>query len=161
MPTTKKPSAAAAENAPLAEQKTATVRSRIAAADLPVRPGEDAWSEDELAEVRAELEAELGKHQRAIDQSEADLQAMLHDGADGAGRDPADVGSANFERDQEMSLAAGARAMLDQTQQALKAIDNGTYGVCESCGKPIGKGRLQVYPRASMCVECKQRHERR
>lgn len=160
MATSKKSSGAAPKAAPLTEQKSADVQLRTAP-DLPVRPGEDAWSEDELAEVRADLEAELIKHQRAIDQAEADLQAMLRDGADGAGRDPADVGSANFERDQEMSLAAGARAMLAQTQQALKAIENGTYGACENCGKPIGKGRLQVYPRASMCVECKQRHERR
>ena len=37
----------------------------------------------------------------------------------------------------------------------------GNYGICESCGQPIGKGRLQVFPRATLCVTCKQREERR
>ncbi|MBN9325656.1 MAG: TraR/DksA family transcriptional regulator, partial [Cellulomonas sp.] len=40
-------------------------------------------------------------------------------------------------------------------------IAAGTYGACESCGKPIGKARLQAFPRATLCVECKQREERR
>lgn len=60
-----------------------------------------------------------------------------------------------------MSLAANAREMLDQIDLALHLIDTGQYGRCESCGQPIGKGRLQVFPRATMCVACKQREERR
>ena len=45
--------------------------------------------------------------------------------------------------------------------RALARIADGTYGVCESCGKPIGKRRLMAFPRATMCMECKQREERR
>ena len=51
--------------------------------------------------------------------------------------------------------------LLDQGERALCRIDAGTYGVCESCGKPIGKARLLAFPRAALCVECKQRQERR
>ena len=51
--------------------------------------------------------------------------------------------------------------MLDQTEQAVKALAAGTYGYCENCGKPIGKARLEAFPRATMCVACKQRQERR
>ena len=40
-------------------------------------------------------------------------------------------------------------------------IDAGTYGVCGSCGQPIGKARLMAFPRAVLCVRCKQREERR
>ncbi|OYO04097.1 TraR/DksA family transcriptional regulator [Enemella evansiae] len=129
--------------------------------EFPVRQGEDKWTRAELDDVRNDLEAEVVKHRRSIELAEAELQELLADGADGAGRDAADVGSANFERDQEMSLAAAAREMLTQTEHALRLIDQGLYGWCESCGEPIGKGRLQVYPRATMCVVCKQRHERR
>ncbi|MBU4337387.1 MAG: TraR/DksA C4-type zinc finger protein, partial [Actinobacteria bacterium] len=50
---------------------------------------------------------------------------------------------------------------LQQTQHALDRIRSGTYGVCESCGEPVGKARLQAFPRANLCVECKQREERR
>ena len=40
-------------------------------------------------------------------------------------------------------------------------LNDGTYGVCERCGKPIGKLRLQAFPRATLCVSCKQLEERR
>ncbi len=128
---------------------------------IPVSPGEDPWTAEEIAEVRAELEVERVRMQKAIDVAEAGLQDLLRDGSDGAGRDPADVGSTNFERDQEMSLAANAREMLEQIELALSLIDTNQYGSCEVCGKPIGKARLQVFPRATMCVACKQREERR
>lgn len=133
----------------------------VSASDLPYREGEEPWTDEELEEVIQDLREEVGKHQRAIEQAEAELKNLLQDSTEGAGRDPADVGSANFERDQEMSLAANARDMLKQSELALRMIANGSYGRCESCGEPIGKGRLSVYPRATMCLSCKQRQERR
>lgn len=161
----KKPAAkqAAAKQAPETAPRGLDPNRKPASkpSEFPVRPGENKWTKAELNEVRADLEAEIVKHRRSIELAEAELQELLADGADGAGRDAADVGSANFERDQEMSLAAGAREMLGQSEHALLLIEQGLYGWCESCGEPIGKGRLQVYPRATMCVVCKQRHERR
>jgi DnaK suppressor protein len=85
----------------------------------------------------------------------------MRDAGDGAGNDQADVGSTTFERDHEMSLANNARDMLAQTEHALERIDNGSYGICESCGQPIGKMRLMAFPRATLCLSCKQREERR
>ncbi|MGA4507132.1 TraR/DksA family transcriptional regulator [Propionibacteriaceae bacterium G1746] len=128
---------------------------------LPVREGEDPWTAEEVAELRAELVSEVERMTNAIAVVEAELAELLADGSDGAGRDPADVGSSNFERDQEMSLASNTREMLDQNIHALKMLDAGKYGLCESCGRPIGKARLQAFPRATMCVQCKQRSERR
>ncbi|WP_446920095.1 TraR/DksA family transcriptional regulator, partial [Klebsiella pneumoniae] len=66
-----------------------------------------------------------------------------------------------FERDQEISVTRNARAVYDQSKLALQLLDGGTWGTCESCGEPIGKARLQAFPRATMCVKCKQRQERR
>jgi DnaK suppressor protein len=60
-----------------------------------------------------------------------------------------------------MSIANNARDMLLQSERALARIAAGTYGVCESCGEPIGKARLQVFPRATLCMGCKQKQERR
>jgi RNA polymerase-binding transcription factor DksA len=59
-----------------------------------------------------------------------------------------------------MSLANNARDMLLQTERALSRIALGTYGICEVCGKPIGKYRLQAFPRATLCMACKQAEER-
>jgi DnaK suppressor protein len=130
-------------------------------AALPVRPGEDPWTEEELEEVRSTLADDIVRFSEQLATSNAELHNLLRDGTEGAGRDPADVGSANFERDAEMSLANNAREMLDQSQLALRHIELGVYGRCDNCGQPIGKGRLQAFPRATLCVTCKQREERR
>jgi DnaK suppressor protein len=128
---------------------------------LPVRSGEDPWTADELDEVSRALADDIVRFQSQIEVSTAELVGLLRDGSEGAGRDPADVGSANFERDAEMSLANNAREMLDQSKLALRHIQLGTYGSCDNCGQPIGKYRLQAFPRATLCVTCKQREERR
>ena len=65
-----------------------------------------------------ELLAEMARMERAIEVAEAGLADLFEEGTDGAGRDPADVGSSNFERDQEMSLAQNAREMLEQAELA-------------------------------------------
>lgn len=136
-------------------------KTRDAEVNLPVREGEDPWTAAEVAELRAELEQEVAHLEKAIAQQEAELRGLMRESADGAGRDPADVGSINFERDQEMSLNHNARELLEQAQLALRLFDRGEYGRCERCGEPIGKARLQAFPRATMCVKCKQRAERR
>jgi DnaK suppressor protein len=134
---------------------------KASAAAFPVAEGEEPWTEEEVAEVREELLADIARMERAIEVATAGLADLFDEGADGAGRDPADVGSSNFERDQEMSLAQNAREMLEQAEQAYRRFESGEYGSCEICGQPIGKGRLQVFPRATLCVTCKQREERR
>jgi len=128
---------------------------------IPVAEGEEPWTEVEVEEIRRELLADIARMERAIEVAEAGLADLFEEGTDGAGRDPADVGSSNFERDQEMSLAQNARDMFEQAQLAYRMFESGQYGVCEVCGQPIGKDRLQVFPRATMCVVCKQREERR
>ncbi|MDU7361730.1 MAG: TraR/DksA family transcriptional regulator [Propionibacteriaceae bacterium] len=128
---------------------------------LPVLEGEDPWTSEEVQEQREELVTELQRIEKRVEENEADLAEFLTGGNDGAGRDPADVGSSNFERDQELSLAANVKELEGQLRQALALFDAGEYGYCEVCGEPIGKGRLQVFPRATLCVRCKQREERR
>ena len=146
---------------PVTESAPATHVEPVGAAQLPVREGEDPWTEAELAEVIEVLEADIVRFREQLETSTAELVGLLRDGTEGAGRDPADVGSANFERDAEMSLANNAREMLDQSKLALRHIQLETYGSCDNCGQPIGKGRLQAFPRATLCVKCKQREERR
>lgn len=128
---------------------------------LPVREGEQPWSQEEIDQQRAELQEELRRLEYKIEAQEEELSTLLKGGSDGAGRDPADVGSSNFERDQELSIAHNARAMADQLRLALTLFEDGHYGLCEVCNQPIGKARLQAFPRATLCVACKQREERR
>lgn len=129
--------------------------------ELAVRAGEDPWTPDEVAEARAELEGEVVRLNAELTTSEAALAGLMRDSGDGAGDDDADTGSKNITREHELALAANAREMLEQTERALQRLDAGTYGLCENCGNPIGKARMQAFPRATLCVECKQKQERR
>jgi DnaK suppressor protein len=134
---------------------------RTDAAALPVRPGEEPWTGSELAEVRDVLEADAAGLRRDIDEAESHIADRLGDGIREAGDDEADVGVKTFEREHEFQMISNARRLLEQTEQALSRIDAGTYGMCASCGQPIGKARLMAFPRAVLCVRCKQREERR
>lgn len=128
---------------------------------LAVRPGEEPWTSEEVTQARGELLDEMERLRSEILTSEEAISGLMRDSGDGAGDDQADVGTKNISREHEMSLANNAREMLRQTEHALERLEVGTYGLCESCGKPIGKARMQAFPRATLCVECKQRQERR
>jgi DnaK suppressor protein len=134
---------------------------RSGAADLPVRPGEEPWTDAELKQVRAELEAEAVGLRADLAKADSEIAERLTDSVRDAGDDSADAGSKAFERDLELALVQNARRLLEQGERALARIDAGTYGVCESCGRAIGKARLLAFPRATLCVACKQREERR
>jgi DnaK suppressor protein len=138
---------------------TATAHSRAAA--LPVRSGEKKWTEAELKEVRDQLADEAAELRADIDRAESDIASRLGDAVGDAGDDQADVGAKTFEREHELALTHNSRELLAQSEKALARIQAGTYGTCESCGEPIGKARLQAFPRATLCVTCKQREERR
>ena len=131
------------------------------AARLPVLDGEDAWTAEEVIGVREDLIAEIERMRRAVEASDAELEQLMGEGSDTSGKDPGDVGSTNFERDQELSMNANARTLLEQNEAALRRLEAGEFGTCENCGNPIGKARMEVFPKATMCVRCKQRAERR
>ena len=158
-PATRTTARAAAKKAPA--RTTAKKSTAEAASSLAVKSDEQPWTTEELAEVRDELNQYADRLRHELHDAEEELAGLMRDAGDGAGNDQADVGSTTFERDHEMSLANNAREMLAQTERALARIDDGSYGVCESCGQPIGKMRVMAFPRATLCLSCKQREERR
>jgi DnaK suppressor protein len=136
-------------------------RFPVQADTLPVLREEDPWTRQELAAVQAELEQEQDRLRGELAEAEHDLVVLMRDSGEGSGDDQADAGAATWEREHELSLANNARGLLEQTHHAIERIDQGGYGVCESCGNAIGKMRLQAFPRATLCMPCKQRQERR
>ena len=138
-----------------------TAAAQSGASSLPVRQGERHWTGAELAAVVEQLTAEAGELRAEIERTEAEIADRFGDAVSDAGDDQADVGAKAFEREHELALTYNARELLAQTERALATIADGTYGICESCGQPIGKARLQAFPRATLCVSCKQREERR
>ncbi|WP_304454241.1 TraR/DksA C4-type zinc finger protein [Nocardiopsis sp. YSL2] len=130
-------------------------------AELLVGPGEDPWTADEISEVRERLETDVATARAEVREAEEALAERLTDPVEGAGDDTADTGAKAFQREHDLALAYNTRDLLAKSEQAIERMDAGTYGVCESCGRAIGKARLQAYPRATLCVTCKQREERR
>ncbi|MFM7146757.1 MAG: TraR/DksA family transcriptional regulator [Actinomycetales bacterium] len=118
------------------------------------------WTSTELTSVRAALVEEYGRLEEELRSAEQGLADLIRDSGDGSGDDQADAGNKTFEREHEMSLANNAREMMRQVQHALARIDDRSYGSCEGCTKPIGKFRLQAFPRATLCLACKHAEER-
>jgi RNA polymerase-binding protein DksA len=149
--------------APTPAQKAAPAKKvrKASPATLVVLDGEDPWTRTELNEVVKELKEHRDRLTAIVDESEQELAGLMRDAGDGAGHDQADVGATSFERDHELTVLARERETLAQIERALAHIDDGSYGVCDSCGNPVGKNRLMAVPHATLCMSCKQREERR
>ncbi|GAA6527047.1 TraR/DksA C4-type zinc finger protein [Intrasporangium sp. DVR] len=152
-------STTSAEATSAAKTTTAT-RARKLAERLRVKDDESPWSEAEIKEVRGILEEEIEVHRQELEVAERELDDLLRASSDGAGDDQADAGAKTAERVHEIALAANARAGLAQAEHALEQLEAGTYGICENCGSPIGKLRLQARPRATLCMTCQEKQDR-
>ena len=134
---------------------------RVPPTPIVVSESETPWTAAELKAVRAEISKDLERLRRELAVVESEMDELIQESGEGAGDDQADAGTKTFEREHEMSLVINARDMVLQTERALERIDSKSYGNCEECGAPIGKARLQVFPRATLCMLCKQKEERR
>lgn len=70
---------------------------------------------------------------------------------------PADMGTELYEREKDMALNTHAEGELEKVQNALQAIEDGTYGKCEVCGKDIQPERLEAIPYTTVCIEDAQK----
>ena len=73
----------------------------------------------------------------------------------------ADMGTDNFDQEFTIGLIENEEGELREIDKALKRIDEGTYGLCESCRRKIPKTRLKALPFARVCVQCKEAEEKR
>jgi len=127
---------------------------------VPVGEGEAKWTAAEVRAVAAELESDIVRLAGELDDAERELEDLLEDPG-GAGDDQVDSGSRALDREQSLTMVNNVRDMISQSELALSRLQVGTFGVCEACNGPIGKARVQAFPRAVLCVGCKQREERR
>ncbi len=110
-----------------------------------------------LIEQREELTVQLKDiEEQAFNATQSEMSGEV-----GYDEDYADAGTATFERERDLSLANNVQDLLDKINKALGKIDEGTYGVCESCSEPISGDRLKALPHVLMCIRCKQQEERR
>jgi RNA polymerase-binding protein DksA len=74
--------------------------------------------------------------------------------------DLVDVATEAFEREKELALESSVQGILEMVEEALQRVRDGTYGICNGCGKTIDGNRLRAIPYARLCIKCKEREER-
>ena len=114
----------------------------------------------EASEFRELLEAERERVLAALAQMREDGQRTMDEEVGVPGGVGADTASITFERELGSGLEEGAQQALARIDKALARIDEGTYGICERCGEPIGRERLEVRPSATLCIEDQRRVDR-
>ena len=89
-------------------------------------------------------------------------QDTLEDLRQGGLNQPDDIDRASMETDKALDLRTKdrARKLISKINDALKRIEDGTYGYCEETGEPIGLERLEARPVATLSIEAQDRHER-
>jgi len=118
----------------------------------------------ELADLRIRLVEERVQLDTQLTTIETDSFASTQSDSSGdVGLDdePADAGTATFEREKDLSIENNVRDLLHKIDRALKRMDDGTYGICDICGKPIEKARVKALPYVDLCIKDAQAQSRR
>jgi RNA polymerase-binding protein DksA len=116
----------------------------------------------ETAEYRTKLEEEKVRLLHAVGflerENPGSISEELGELAEG-GTDNhlGDTATAMYDRELDESLEGGARETLAEIDAALQRIEDGTYGICEVCGKPIGADRLSAIPWTRLCIDDQRR----
>lgn len=112
--------------------------------------------------LRRQLLEERGRLEQEIADLDADLSESLEDSSEESPYDQhmAETAGVTLDREIDLTLEENARASISQIDRALAKLENGSYGRCDKCGKPIGDERLGVAPFATLCIECKRLEER-
>lgn len=146
---------------PRVSESAARETGAVQATARPSRPPK--LDDKALESIRRALEDELGDLQRRqaeLEESSFDATQSEISGEVGLDDDFADAGTATFERERDLSIRNNIRDLIDQMKRAVARIDDGTYGTCERCGRPIDAARLKALPHALLCMDCKRREER-
>lgn len=103
------------------------------------------------------------KQRLSGDVSQLENEALRTNGGEASGNlssvpiHLADLGSDSFEEEITLGLLENADAIIEEINAALVHLDQGTYGVCEECGKRIARERLEALPWTSHCIRCAER----
>ena len=111
---------------------------------------------DRLQQENARLESLREGFDDLKNESERESVAELS----GLDQHQADLGTETFDRERDLSILRQVESELADVEHALRRLDDGTYGTCESCGKPIPDERLDAMPAARFCVDDEATAER-
>jgi DnaK suppressor protein len=118
----------------------------------------------ELDDLRTRLQAEEIELQTQLTTIEEDTFATTQSemvGDVGLDDESADAGTATFEREKDLSIENNVRDLMGKIDRALSRMDEGSFGLCSRCGKPIEKARLKALPYVDLCIKDAQAQARR
>ena len=117
---------------------------------------DDQHARQRLEEERARLLQVRETFDGESDESERDSMNELS----GMDQHQADVGTETFEREKDLSILENVQSELAEIEHALERINDGTYGRCEACGRPIAEDRLDAMPATRLCLDDQAAAER-
>jgi RNA polymerase-binding protein DksA len=106
---------------------------------------------DERARVQEALDYLHEQHPGSMEDETQEIPSDNH---------PGDVATFTLDREIDYTLEENEERVLAAIDGALERIDNGTFGICRSCGQPIALERLDALPYTTQCIDCKRREER-
>ena len=108
-----------------------------------------------MAEQQADIEQRLRAHLEEIQGRLAELAKPPEAGAGiGFGKRIGDGTNEAISRRNDIGVGNSLLVTEEKLLRALGKLDEGSYGRCDSCGAPIGSGRLEVAPESALCIEC-------
>ena len=112
--------------------------------------------EERLIAERKKLLGQLGYLERTLNKTQRDSSGDLS----AYSFHMADMGTDAMEREKAFLFASSEGRLLYDVDQALRRLYRNEYGVCGSCGKDVGKARLDAIPHAALCVTCQEKQEK-
>lgn len=120
---------------------------------------------EEIAKLKKLLEVQRTKLAEGISHIERDnLNRSQRDASgdlSGYSFHMADMATDNFDREFSLDLASNEQDLLNRIEEAIRKIDEGDFGICETCNKPISIKRLKAVPYAKLCIKCKEDEEKK
>jgi RNA polymerase-binding protein DksA len=116
-------------------------------------------------ELSKELHDQLLSEKKRLEHEIANISGVrsdvfLEDETDSVDQHPADDATELFEREKNLTVRRTLEISLEEINQALHRFEEGTYGTCEHCGKPISEKRLRAMPGATHCIDCQAKLEK-
>jgi RNA polymerase-binding protein DksA len=111
---------------------------------------------------RKRLLDERERVQEAIDYLHEENSGSLEDETQEIQSDnhPGDMATATLDREIDYTLEENSERLLSAIDAALERIEDGTFGTCRTCGRPIDPARLEALPYTTQCIDCKRKEER-
>ncbi|MBI4788280.1 MAG: TraR/DksA C4-type zinc finger protein [Chloroflexi bacterium] len=108
-----------------------------------------------------ENELDLAAVRKKLEDERAQLLARSIPPVEQAKGDEGDLAATAQQKERAMWLANDQKQRLAQIDQALARIAAGKYGICDNCGKPILRERMEANPHATLCIQCQSKSEKR